>query len=233
MAQTFEISDVLADAAREANVPPFAADTNVTLAQATHWMIQGARSLSARLRQSFGDDGDFLKVTTLTTIPSLNFISLPEQAGEIRSVVWARTSSDYRLLRPGNMEEVELLADGDLRAWRDDVTPTYRLEGETLSFYPASSEAESIVLFYTDHLDLTGQDHFPARLDADRWLVLDLAIRVVRAQGRDPALLIQDKLLLETHLFAPARQRMPARINTIRDVRGAEEVRTLRSRWSR
>ncbi len=233
MSTTFDVSDILATAAREANVPPFSTDTNVTLAQSTYWLVQGARSFSARLKQALGDDGDYLKIATLTTVPNLNFVSLPADCGEIHSLLWARTSSDYRLLRTGNMEVLEDLADGDPIAWSTYADPQYRIEGETIAFYPPSTDAETLYLFYADHLQLEDQTYFAARLDADRWLALDVAIRVVQSQGRDPSMLKQDKLMLEAGLFSSARRRAPKTIQTIRDTRSAELNRGLRDRWRR
>lgn len=232
MASTFSCADILTDAARLANVPAFAADTNVTTTMATYWLVQGARTFTARLRQAF-DDGDFLKLATLSVPAGLNICSLPVDTGEVHSAVWVKSSTDYRLLRVGNMEVLEDLADGDPLPWSQSGTPTYRIEGETIAFYPPSSEAESVILFYTDHLELTGETYFAARLDTDRWLALEVAIRVLQSQNRDASGLIQDKLMSEANIFSPARNRAPKRNNTIRDVRGATIGNARRDRRGR
>lgn len=233
MASTFNVADILTDAARAANVPDFASDTNVTLTQATYWAIQGARSYSARLRQVFGENHDFLKEITLQTQAGYDTLSLPADAGELHQVVWARTSSDFRLLGYANADQLPEMQEGTTGPWRDRMQPVYRLEGETVRFLPGSSEAETVIIFYTSHLKWNDQTYFSARLDADRWLSLDIAVRVLQSQGRDPGVLLQDKVMLEAQLFNPARNRTPNRVVTIRDARCAAENAAWRDRWSR
>lgn len=231
MASTFVIADILTDAARTANVPDFTADTNITTTQATMWIVQGARSFSARVRQVFGENHDFLRETALVTQAGFNTLSLPADAGEVHQVLWAKTASDYRLLSYATADHLVDAQDGDLASWASRCAPTYRLEGETITFYPASSEAETVIIFYTSHLKLGGQTYFSSRLDADRWLALDVAVRILQAKGRDPSVLLQDKLLLEAQVFNPARNRTPNRVVTIRDSRAAQEAAARHDRW--
>ncbi len=231
MSTVFQVADILTDAARMANVPAFGATTNVTSTQATYWAVQAARSLSARLRGSFSEDADFLRVQDLQTQAGLNTISLPTDAGEVHAVLWRKTSSDFYLLNRGDLGVLEDLADGEPDTWDNTAPPRYRLEGEQIAFYPPSSGAENITIFYTGHLDLTGETFFTARLDADRWITLDVAIRVLQSQSRDASVLIQDKLLLEQQLFSPARRRQPTQPQTIRDTRGQRMEQFRRNRW--
>jgi hypothetical protein len=232
MATIFTISEIVADIARTANVPDFSSTTNVTANQITYWLTMSARSLSARIRSAFGENADYLRVAELQTQAGLNTLSLPTDAGEVHAVLWRRTSSDFHLLFPGSLNDLEDLADGDIQPWRDFGEPKYRLEGEQIAFYPPSSEVENITVFYTGHLDLSGETFFASRLDADRLITLDVAIRVLQAQGRDASVLLQDKLMLEQHFFSPSRNRQPTRSVSIRDVRSLRGDR-IRSRWSR
>lgn len=233
MASTFNVSDVLQDAARMANVPDFSSSTNVTLVQATYWAVQGARTYSARLRQVFGENHDFLKEIALQTQAGFDTLSLPIDAGELHQVVWARTASDYRLLSYAQADQLPDMQEGITGPWRDIGEPRYRLEGETIRFLPGSSVVETVFVFYTSHLRWDTQTYFAARLDADRWLSLDVAVRVLQAQGRDASVLMQDKLMLEAQLFNPARNRTPNKVVTIRDTRCAAEQAAWRNRWSR
>lgn len=231
MATVFQVSDILSDAARMANVPPFGASTNVTSTQALYWLVQSARSLSARLRAAFGEDADYLRVAQLQTQAGLNTLSLPTDAGEVHAVLWQRTASDFQLLEGGDLNVLEDLPDGEPEPWRSAGKPKYRLEGEQLGLYPPSSEIETIILFYTEHLDLSGETQFTSRLDADRWLTLDVAIRVMQSQGRDPSMFLQDRLMLEANLFSPARKRQPTRPQTIRDTSALRLDHIRRNRW--
>jgi hypothetical protein len=233
MASVFVIADILTDAARMANVPAFAADTNVTTTMATYWVVQGARTFTARLRSAFGEDADYLREATITSQAGINTVSLPPDAGEVHSVLWCRTASDYRLLRNGTQDRLVDLQEGNPMPWREFGEPSFRLEGETLAFYPPSSEAENLIVFYTSHLKLGGQTYFSARLDTDRWLALDVAVRVLQSQGRDPTVLTQDKLMLEAQVFNPSRGRQPNRVVTIRNTGAERAMASWRDRWSR
>lgn len=233
MASTFNVSDILTDAARMANVPDFDSSTNVTLTQATYWLVQGARSFSARARQVFGENHDFLREITLQTQAGADSISLPSDADALHQVVWARTSSDFRLLRYADADALPLMQEGDPGPWRSVGQPVYRLEGETIRFLPPSDEAETVIIFYTSTLKWGANTYFSARIDTDRWLALDVAVRVLQSQGRDPSVLIQDRAMLEANLFNPARNRTPNRVVTIRDARCAAENQAWRDRWSR
>lgn len=233
MASTFNVADILQDAARTANVPDFSATTNVTLTTAQYWAIQGARTYSARLRQVFGENHDFLKEITLQTQAGFDTLSLPTDAGELHQVVWVRTPSDYRLLSYAQADQLVEMQEGTPGRWAETGEPRYRLEGETIRFLPGSNVAETVMVFYTSHLTWGSQTYFAARLDADRWLTLDVAVRVLQSQGRDASVLLQDKLMLEGQLFNPARNRTPNKVVTIRDTRCASEQAAWRDRWSR
>lgn len=229
MSTTFQVSEILADVARLANVPAFSATSNVTLSQATYWLVQSARSLSALLRQKLGDDLDLLQTATLTTVPSFNLVSLPSDAGEVHSVLWAKSDTDYRLLSRASVDDLEE-ADVASKPW--ECAPKYRLEGNTIALYPASTEAESLLVFYTNYTDISGEaTSFQGRLDFDRWVTLDTVCRVLAAKSRDNSTFLQDKMLLEKELFSQARKREPNRTNTIRDVRNRDRDRWLRNRW--
>lgn len=229
MATTFQVAEIIADVARLANVPAFSATSNVTLAQATYWTVQSARSLSALLRQKLGEDLDLLQTSTLTTIANFNLASLPGDCGEVHAVIWMKTSTDYRLLQRVQAEDLEE-ADTTESSW--ECAPRYRLEGNTIALYPASTTAEELLVFYTNHVDLSGEEtSFQGRLDFDRWVTLDVVCRVLAAKSRDNSTFLQDKMLLEKELFSQARKREPNRTNTIRDVRGAAVDRWYRNRW--
>lgn len=220
MASTFVLSNLLTDAARLANVPAFSTTTNVTATQATYWLVQSGRALTARMRAAFGDDADHARSADLNVPVGLGYVSLPEDCGEIHAVVWQKSSSESILLAQGQLEDLET-NDTTSQSWAGSETPKYRLEGETLRFTPPSAEVEAITLFYTGHADLTGQTNMIARLDGDRWITLDVAIRVLQAQARDAAHLLQEKVMLEANLFSPSRKRRPKGIARIRDTRSA------------
>jgi hypothetical protein len=160
---------------------------------------------------------------------------MPQNAGEIHAVVWAKTSSDYRLLKNATLDALVELQEGEPVDWSNGCTPMYRLEGETINFYPGSSTAQMVFVFYTSHLvfNMDLADYYSTRLDGDRWITLDVAIRVLQSQGRDAAALQQERAMLESNLFNPARRRQPNKTVSIRDVRGADIRNAIGSRWRR
>lgn len=233
MSTSFSVSDIVADVAKLAVVPTFTSQTNVTAAQVSYWVIQSARSLSAKFRQKFGEDAEYLRTNTVSAQAGLGSVSLPANTGEIHAVVWARTSSDWVLLERAPLDDLEDGQSGDLRNWSEYGPPRYRLVGETLALYPLPAKAETLVLLTTGHLNLNGETSFLSRLDADRWVTLDVAERVLVSQGRDASVLKQDKLMLEADLFAASRKRDVHGTSTIRDVTSRRARSSIRSRWSR
>lgn len=234
MATSFSVADILLDVARTANVPDFTTTTNVTTAQITYRLVQSARSLSALFRQKLGEDQDFINQATLTVQAGVGLASLPTDCGEVNAVLWVRTASDWRLLESAGQDELEYAQTDTLVPWLNCVTPQYRIQGNVLLFLPGSSVAETVVIYYTKNLDLTGQTTFLQRVDADRWITLDLVTWILNAQGRhDQAqVFVAEKMALEANLFSSSRTRDPNSIDTIRDTRGIRGARRGRGFWN-
>lgn len=230
MATVFNIADMTADIARRCNSPTFTSSTNVTSGQVTYWLVQSARSLSALLRQKHCEDNDLLTSATLTTVADFELVSLPADFGELHALVWQKSNTDYRLLEPAALDDFQESMAPD-QAW--ECPPKYRLEGNTIRFLPASTEAETLTLIYTNHMDLTGETNFQSRLDADLWITLTVCERVLGAKGRDPSAFIAEKQMLEANLFAPSRRRDAYGPSTIRDVRSRRGATASRDRWWR
>lgn len=228
MSSIFSVSDLLTSVAGQCSCPPFGASTRVTQAQAVYWLAQSARSLCALLRQKHGDDREFLQYTAVQTIPGLPLVSLPADCGEVHSVVWVKSADDAVLLPSAGAEDLiyRPLADGV--GWDDEDStrtraPRWRLEGQTIAFYPASGAEETIEIFYTSHISPT-TGTFQGRLDFDRWVELDVAAKVAQAKRKPDqvAAFHQQKALLENDLFSRARKRDVAESHTIRDVRSEQ-----------
>lgn len=217
MASSFSVSAIIGDVAKTANVPAFTSTTNTTTSQVTYWLVQSGRALSAKIKDAFGPDLDYLLTAEMTTVPGFNLVSLPTDTGEVHSVLWARSSSDYRVLRDAGMEDLSDIVQTPSDDWNAGQ-PVFRIEGQTLAFYPASAVAETIVVFYTTHQDLTSATSFLSRLDADRWLTLDVVCKVLAAKQRDYTVYKQEQLMLEQALFSAKRTRAPNKTETIRNV---------------
>ncbi len=233
MSTSFSVADIVADIARTANVPTFTTTTNITASQVTYKLLQSARSLSALFRQKRGEDLDFVNQASLTVQAGVGLTSLPADCGEVQAVLWAKTPSDWRLVDAAPLDDYEYGQLDTLKTWTDGQRPSYMLQGNTIRFFPGSSVAETVIVVYTKHLDLTGETSFLSRLDADRWLTLDVAIWVLNAQGRPEQAMVymQEKAMLEANLFAASRARDPNAVHTIRDTQGRRLRNIRRTRW--
>ncbi len=235
MALSFTVTDLISDVARTANVPEFTSETNITAAQCAYKLAQSARSLSAMYRQKLGQDLDYLNQATLSVQAGVGLTSLPADCQDVHAVLWARTSSDWRLLESAAIDDYEMGQLDTLKLWKNGPQPHYQLQGNTLSFYPASSGIETVVVLYTKDLDVAGETTFFARTDCDRFITLDLVIWVLNATGRSDQAMVfmQEKAMLEVNLFSKSRGRDVNATHTIRDTRGrrADNYRRSRNGW--
>lgn len=231
MSSTFSVPELLADVARLSNSPPFTASTNVTQSTVLYWLSQSARTLSALLQDQHGDDREFIQSQEITTSPGYNLVSLPDETDQVSAVLWRRGEQDLVLLESASLDNLVVELDSG-QGWVESLCPAWRLEGETIAFYPASGQAETVIVYYTTHIG-TGTGTFNARLDFDRWVTLDVCIKVATAKRRDTGQFTQDKLMVQADLLKRARTRDPNSTRTIRDVRSARMREVSRGPWWR
>jgi hypothetical protein len=216
VATTFTVAEIVSDIAAQTNSPPFATTTRVTDTQVTYWLAQSVRSLSALLRQHHIEDRELLQVAAAVTVASVKTVALPANCGEVHAVIWARGANDYVLL--GTAQQADLV-ERSTQGW-DQVTPAWRLEGETLAFYPSPIAVHNLEVYYTNHVATPLGSTVQMRLDCDRWLTLDVAIKVATAKSKSTAEFQQQKALIENDFLSRARERDVHKTHTIRDVRG-------------
>lgn len=233
MASSFTIADLITDVASLTNSPAFSATTRITSTQVTYWLSQAARSYSALMRQRFPDDRELIQTAVISTVPNLRLASLPSDCGEVHSVVWQRGTNDYVLLESFSQGDLAVALESG-QTWDSDVcVPRYRLAGQTIEFFPTPTTAESIELYYTTHLS-TGGATVIAKLDFDKWITLDVAIRVCTAKSMGPrtAEFEQKKALLENDMLSRARARDVNKVTTIRDTRAERYFANQRKNFS-
>jgi hypothetical protein len=226
VATTFQVSEILADIAVHSNCPPFTASTRVTDTQATYWLAQSVRSLSALLRQHRIEDRELLQVATPATVANVKTVALQANTGEVHAVLWARGANDYVLLGSAQQDD---LAERSAQGW-DQVTPRWRLEGETLAFYPTPVKVHSLEVFYTNHVATPLGATVQMRLDCDRWLTLDVCMKVATSKRQPTGEFQQQKALLENDLLSRGRERDVQHTDTIRDVRAEALANWYRQR---
>ena len=225
MASTFVVASIISDIAVLTNSgTAFSANTRVTDTQVTYWLEQAVRTFSALLRQYHAEDRDLITSVALNTVASQAFVTMPATFGELNAVLWARGVNDYVLLRKANQSD---LVERDPSGW-DAVDPVYRLEGETIAFYPTPTKVHPLQVFYTNHLATPLGASIASRVDADRWLALDVAVRVATAKRQPTAEFQQQKALIEDDLLSFARNRDEDEVITIRDTRGERALAAYR-----
>lgn len=227
MATTFTVSEILADIAALSNCPAFGASTRVTLTQANYWLAQSVRALSALLRQHQVEDRELLQVTTLATVANVKTVALPADCGEVHALMWARGANDYVLLSSTGQQDLEERSN---QGW-SQFEPTWRLEAEALAFYPPPDKVESLELFFTKHVATPLGSTIQMRLDCDRWLTLDVCVKVATSKKQPTGEFQQQKALLENDFLSRQRERDVGRTETIRDVRYAALREDYRRRY--
>lgn len=227
MATSFTVSEIVADIATLTGSPTFTSLTRVTDTQVTYWLAQAVRALSALFRQHHCDDRELVQSTTLNTSAGIGFVSLPTNTGEVQAVIWARGTNDYVLLKSATQSD---LVERDTGGW-ESTEPVYRLQGETITFYPTPTKVHSVEVLYTNHYTTPLGATVSMRVDSDKWLALDVACNVAIAKKQSDAPFQQRKALLENDLLSPDRGKDPNAVLTIRDTRAESAISLYRSRW--
>lgn len=228
MATTISVSNILRNAAQLIGVPPFAADTNVTEAQAIAWCQQALESLQALNAQNLGDDHHHISSIALQTQIDINFLSLPSDAIELFDVIWLHSPDRAYRLRPA--EERFVLPLGAMpQLWTDP--PHFRLEGNTLVFFPCPHARYQISVWYGQAFTVSGPTStVQGRLDWATWIELDLAIKCLVRKRRlaDVADFTARRDALSAQLFSPGRNRNRAGPMRVQDVDGEHYYRWWR-----
>lgn len=232
MAVTISVATILSNVAQLISVPTFSTTTNVTAAQALAWTQQALESLQGLNQQKLGDDKYHISSVDLTTQASINTLSLPSDAIEVFDVLWAEDENTVHRLLPANASDIEPFGH-DAREW--DCAPTFRIEGNTLALYPCPDQAYDISVWYGSHFTVTtSADTFQGRLDWQKWIELDVAIKCLTRKKRyaDIAGIQGLQAQLEANLFSLGRKRHRAGPVRIADV-DSQWLDDMYRRWHR
>lgn len=219
MSVTIGVSSILRNAAQLIGVPPFAANTNVTETQAVYWCQEALESLQALNAQKLGADKHHISSIALSTQANINFVSLPADAIEVFDVIWTREADKYYRLVPAESGYVQPLG-ATPKNW-DERFPRFRLEGNTLVFFPCPAAVYPLSIWYGQHFTVASPANtVQGRLDWQQWLELELATKCLTKKRRfaDLAEMTQRRDALSAQMFAPGRARMRAGPTRIQDV---------------
>lgn len=223
MAVSISVAAIIAEVESRLRIQPCTTTTAYTAAEMLAAVQESARSLFALARQKLGEDFDTLLDGALATVANTSTISLAALTnfGELHRLAWRYDTKTLVELQEAPTNRWEPPAFNP-RAWsvsgRDE--PMYRLtSSQTLTLLPCPNAVYSLHCWYTAHTPVaTAADTFMGRLDWDRWLVLDVCIRVAQSKKRDTVEFRADKRAIEDDIFSPDRKRAPEARHVIRDV---------------
>jgi hypothetical protein len=226
MAVSISVAAIITAVESRLRIPPCTTTTAYTAAEMLAAVQQSVRALYALARQKQGEEYDTLLDTSLVTVAGTSTISLAAitNFGELHRLAWRYdtqrlvefSETPLHLIEPPGFNP---------RAWAASGMdkPSYRLINvNTLQLSPCPNAIYTLHCWYTAHTPVaTAGDTFFGRLDWDRWIELDVCMRVAVSKKRDAAVFVADREMLERDLFSPDRKRAPDATQVIRDVESA------------
>ncbi len=226
MAQTISISDLATDVAFRLNTPAFAAGEFVSDTQILRLLQQSLGRLSGILARCYGD-GILTSAQTLTTVPGLDLVSLPQSFTTLQSLHLRIDGVSHELSRSD-------LGDrgGIATTWTADALPTYRIEGYALRVYPTPDAAYTLIATFTDVLAITALTDTiqgePAWAD---YVVADVCARIRQREQKDAGEFVAERTLVETAIRDESVSRDRGGVVQVRDTYGALNAQPKRRQW--
>jgi hypothetical protein len=220
MAIAIEIAEVLEQVAFRLHLPAFDTGEFVTSTSALALAKSSVSRLSALLTRLYGDRY-FANEARLSVQTGVGLSSLPDKHLTLLGVHLIQSDKAYEL-RPtmgGSYSPLPV-------AWGASVLPTYRLEGNVLTFTPINQNAEQIRVTYEKPLTISAVDEIIyGNPGWDEWLVLDICEQIRDREDKDASRFTQRKYVIEEQLKSQASQRDRNGLLQVVDARGAN------SRW--
>lgn len=162
-------------------LPAFTADTNVTTADILLLVQESVRELCG-LMAEFNPDAYFATTSDLATTANVASVALPTSFTKLLQIHWKKSASETIPLRLANLEDVGLLT--PTLDWVNKW-PAYRLEANTLEFFPTPKAVYTVAVRYSTGLFPTAAgDTLQLELGWDEWVVLDCCCKVRQRQEK-------------------------------------------------
>lgn len=241
MSVEIRVGDLLEDLCYELHLPSYGTGEFITSDQAVKLVKASATKLSGILTRLYSD-ALFAETATLTTVPSFDLVSLPNNFATLRSVHWiAADGCAYPLRRADVHEYVETAQSwGDPNSyWSVNVLPTVTLEANVLRLVPTPTEAYTLRVAYTTGIFLTldpnteGWENttFAGQIGWREWIVADMAYRVCKREQKDPTNFLNDLAVAEAQMKDHITQRDRYSTYQVRDTRNTNTLRGRNRRW--
>jgi hypothetical protein len=192
-------------------LPTFTANTNITTAMILNMVQESARDLSGLLNEM---DWYFVTTSTLNTLANVPMVSLPTNFAQLLRLTWVRDDSWRYDVPAANLEQVP---SSPVMSW-ESCLPSYRLIGDTLTFYPTPQAVYDLELLYSTGAFLVdAADTLYGQIGWDTWIVYNCCCIVKQRQDEEYGAFAQERAskLLEIR----GQRRDHAGVKQPRDVR--------------
>jgi hypothetical protein len=218
MSVAFVVSDIQDRIKFRCDLPTFTTETNVTIADALTLVKESARRLSGLIGHA-SDEAFFVTTETVATVADLEYASLPAGLGLVTGVHWLRGTNDPVPLRQATQED---MVPGVTNGWTR-ITPTYRIQGQTIEFWPTPQDVYSVRLRYSTGVDvISTSTTIYGQYGWDTWIVLDCCCTIRQRQDKDYSAFAAEKGLVEREILKHARRRDRVGVPTARDMRSGD-----------
>jgi hypothetical protein len=177
-------------------------------------------------------DAYYETVATLTTVPLAITTPLPLRLYKLTTLLWSRGTDDVIKLHPVSHDD-QALGLYAAQAWLSGYTPRYRLQGQTLRWYPPPTDVCTLQCVHSAlPPDLAvDADTFEAGPGHEDWVVLDVCRKIATREEKSTEAWLMERADVEQRIRAQAAERDEGEPGRIRDGTGgapsAYELRNL------
>lgn len=213
MAVPFAVTDLQERVRVRCGLPAFTTNTNITTAMILNMVQESARDLSGLLNEQ---DWYFVTSASLATLANVPFVSLPTNFAQLLRLTWLR-DTNWRYDMP--LANLEQIPGSPVMSW-ESCLPSYRLIGDTLTFYPTPQSVFDLELVYSTGAFVTSAaDTLFGQVGWDTWIVYNCCCIVKQRQDED----YQNFAMERANKLGEIKQqrRDHAGVKRPRDVRGS------------
>lgn len=215
MATSTLVSDILTEVTFRLDMPASTSTTFLTSTGALNLAKFSTRRLSSIVRRAFGSDY-FTTQSTLTTTPGQNYITLPANFTDLRQIAWLRSTNDSVPLQRAAVDDF-LAPNEQAQSWSG--SPIYRLQANTVIFFPCPSSAYNLSVYYDTGIFITAtSDTVYLQPWWDEWWINDICVKVRQKEELDASDFVRERQIAEENMKLDAAQRDQFRVSQVRQV---------------
>lgn len=225
MSQQVTANTLLERARKLCGLPEFTTETIVSTADALDLLQESCALLGAIVKEASGQN--YLSAyTALTTIPSVDIVSLPAQCSDLLRLSWLRSEDEEIDLVRARREEYRSYPN----EWNGSITPYYTLLDNVIHLFPTPDAAYALRVYYNTGLYVTTtSDTFILRDYWGTWITMQLC-RFFRMTQQIPAMDFEAQQAEAEAKIRGQLRRDKFGIQQARDVRGTRTLDRIRSR---